>query len=55
MPTYQNYNETIKQWSGVFGYDSSAPVEVDAGTPSAEYTKYGKFIAYWARLSGGRE
>ena len=39
----ENYNETIKEWSGVFGYDSADPVEVEPGTPEAAYTKYGKW------------
>jgi acetylxylan esterase len=34
----QNYNETIKQWSGVFGY--SNPTQVLPNTPKSPYTKY---------------
>lgn len=33
-----NFNETIKQWTGVFGFNES-PVQTQAGTPSAAYTK----------------
>lgn len=35
----QNFNETIKQWTGVFGY-SLTPAETLLATPSAAYTKY---------------
>ncbi|OIW23920.1 carbohydrate esterase family 1 protein [Coniochaeta ligniaria NRRL 30616] len=44
----ENYNETIKEWSGVFGYDSTAPVETVPGTPEAAYTKY----VYGPELTG---
>ncbi|KAF2190293.1 carbohydrate esterase family 1 protein [Zopfia rhizophila CBS 207.26] len=33
-----NYMETIKQWSGVFGYDSSKPESQKANTPQSGYT-----------------
>ncbi|KFA69334.1 hypothetical protein S40285_07606 [Stachybotrys chlorohalonatus IBT 40285] len=33
-----NFNETVKQWSGVFGY--SAPQQVLNGVPGAQYVKY---------------
>lgn len=33
-----NWNETVKQWSGVFGY--SSPQQVLNGNPSSQYTKY---------------
>ncbi|KAL1840374.1 hypothetical protein VTK73DRAFT_3778 [Phialemonium thermophilum] len=36
----QNFNETIKQWCGVFGYQSTAPQQTLAHTPSQAYTKY---------------
>lgn len=34
----QNYNETIKQWTGVFGYDYSSPDSSDPDTPASGYT-----------------
>ncbi|KAK8122771.1 acetylxylan esterase A [Apiospora sp. TS-2023a] len=33
-----NYNETIKQWSGVFGLDADKPAEVKSEFPLAGYT-----------------
>ena len=33
-----NYNETIKQWSGVFGYDYTKPDSTKANTPQSGYT-----------------
>lgn len=35
----QNYYETIKQWTGVFGY-STTPVSTTADFPRSPYTKY---------------
>jgi len=35
----QNYNETIKQWTGVFGY-SLTPQQVLPNTPLQQYTTY---------------
>jgi acetylxylan esterase len=35
----QNFNETMKEWSGVFGY-SSTPSQTLANTPQQSYTKY---------------
>ncbi|KAI1077998.1 carbohydrate esterase family 1 protein [Whalleya microplaca] len=35
-----NYNETIKQWAGVFGYDDTAPETTTANTPESGYTTY---------------
>lgn len=35
----QNFNETIKQWIGVFGY-SDVPEQTLEQTPSTVYTKY---------------
>jgi len=35
----QNYNETIKQWTGVFGY-SLTPQKVENNTPLPRYTRY---------------
>ena len=34
-----NYNETIKQWSGVFGYDYTKPTKVEANTPLTNYQR----------------
>ncbi|KAJ4397719.1 hypothetical protein N0V93_001954 [Gnomoniopsis smithogilvyi] len=34
-----NFNETIKQWTGVFNY-SATPAQTQTGTPSSAYTKY---------------
>ncbi|ORY70461.1 carbohydrate esterase family 1 protein [Pseudomassariella vexata] len=36
----RNYNETIKQWVGVFGYDENAPVTTQANSPQNGYTTY---------------
>ncbi len=36
----QNFNETLKQWAGVFGYTYGSPQQTLAGNPSSEYTKY---------------
>lgn len=33
-----NYQETIKQWSGVFGYDAAAPESESPNTPQSGYT-----------------
>jgi len=35
----QNYNETIKQWTGVFGY-SMTPQQIQTNTPLPLYTTY---------------
>lgn len=35
-----NYNETIKQWCGVFGYDYTKPDSTQANTPQSRYTTY---------------
>lgn len=35
-----NYNETIKQWCGVFGYDYTKPDATQANTPTSRYTTY---------------
>lgn len=37
--TTQNFNETLKQWTGIFNY-TFTPTQVLAETPSAAYTKY---------------
>ncbi|KAJ7512178.1 carbohydrate esterase family 1 and carbohydrate-binding module family 1 protein [Mycena galericulata] len=34
-----NLNEEVKEWSGVFGYNAAAPVEVLDNTPLSGYTK----------------
>ncbi|KAK3936170.1 putative acetylxylan esterase A [Diplogelasinospora grovesii] len=44
----QNFNETMKQWSGVFGYTYGSPQQTLAQTPSAAYTKY----VYGPNLAG---
>jgi acetylxylan esterase len=33
-----NYNETIKEWAGVFGYNADAPATSQANTPQSGYT-----------------
>jgi len=38
--TSQNFNETLKQWSGVLGYTYGAPQQTLPNNPSAPYTKY---------------
>ncbi|KAK3933828.1 Alpha/Beta hydrolase protein [Diplogelasinospora grovesii] len=35
-----NYNETIKQWCGVFGYDYTKPDSTKANSPQSGYTTY---------------
>ncbi|KAI0481966.1 carbohydrate esterase family 1 protein [Xylariaceae sp. FL0804] len=35
-----NYNETIKEWAGVFGYDYAAPTDTQVNVPQSEYTTY---------------
>jgi len=35
-----NYNETIKQWCGVFGYDYTKPDATQANSPQSRYTTY---------------
>ncbi|KAI9708720.1 MAG: hypothetical protein M1820_003675 [Bogoriella megaspora] len=34
----QNYNETVKQWTGVFGYDYTKPDQVQNNFPASRYT-----------------
>jgi hypothetical protein len=34
-----NYNETIKQWAGVFGYDYTKPDSTKANTPQSGYSQ----------------
>ena len=35
-----NFNETIKQWCGVFGFDHAKPDSTKQNTPQAGYTTY---------------
>jgi acetylxylan esterase len=35
----QNWNEAVKQWTGVFGYPEQA-VKTDANSPASGYTRY---------------
>ncbi|GME43234.1 Esterase PHB depolymerase [Neofusicoccum parvum] len=35
----QNYNETMKQWAGVFGYDYASPASVSQNDPLSGYTR----------------
>ena len=35
-----NYRETVKQWTGVFGYDAVTPAEVEDNFPHRGYTTY---------------
>ena len=34
----QNYNESIKEWTGVFGYDYTKPAKVERDFPAKGYT-----------------
>ncbi|KAL9096188.1 MAG: hypothetical protein Q9165_001711 [Trypethelium subeluteriae] len=34
----ENYNETVKQWTGVFGYNYQSPQKVEANFPQSGYT-----------------
>ncbi|KAK3106760.1 hypothetical protein LTR53_018123, partial [Teratosphaeriaceae sp. CCFEE 6253] len=34
-----NYNETVKEWTGVFGYDYQSPDSVEANSPKSGYTR----------------
>jgi acetylxylan esterase len=34
----QNYNETVKEWTGVFGYDATKPDKVENNFPQYGYT-----------------
>lgn len=50
-----NYAETIKQWSGVFGYDAEAPEVTEPDTPAAGYSweTYGPGLAgAWSQSAG---
>lgn len=38
--TKQNFYETLKQWTGVFGYTYTPPEETLDNTPSSVYTEY---------------
>ncbi|KAB8220000.1 putative acetylxylan esterase A [Aspergillus novoparasiticus] len=35
----QNYEETCKQWAGVFGYDYDAPKSTESNTPEANWSR----------------
>ncbi|KAE8329211.1 putative acetylxylan esterase A [Aspergillus sergii] len=35
----QNYEETCKQWAGVFGYDYDAPESTESNTPEANWSR----------------
>ncbi|KAJ2902902.1 putative acetylxylan esterase A [Zalerion maritima] len=45
---FNNYHETIKLWTGIFGYDYESPVEVLEGDPDEGFTKY----VYGNKLQG---
>lgn len=34
----QNYQETVKEWTGVFGFDASKPEKTQQGFPQSGYT-----------------
>ena len=36
----QNFQETLKQWSGIFGYTYGSPQQTLSNNPSSPYTKY---------------
>jgi acetylxylan esterase len=36
----ENFNETVKQWTGVFGYTYPPPATTLANTPNSPYTEY---------------
>ncbi|KAJ3035959.1 hypothetical protein HDV00_003253 [Rhizophlyctis rosea] len=49
-----NFNETVKEWTGVFGL-SLTPTSVQANNPQSQYTKYTygtQVEAYWAQGVG---
>lgn len=61
----QNFNETIKQWTGVFNY-SLSPVQTLSSTPSSAYTKtvygtgdvvgiYGQGIGHTVPIMGDQD
>ena len=35
-----NFNETVKEWTGVFGYDAAAPAKTISNYPKSGYTTY---------------
>jgi acetylxylan esterase len=51
-----NYEETIKQWAGVFGYDYTRPETTQANTPQSRYTTYtwggGQLVGVYAQGVG---
>ena len=42
----QNYQETMKQWAGVFGYNYDKPESTKANDPQSSYTRtiYGPMV-----------
>jgi acetylxylan esterase len=51
----QNYQETMKQWAGVFGYDYSKPESTKTNDPQSGYTRtvYGpKVMGIYAQNVG---
>ena len=34
----QNYQETVKEWTGVFGYDATKPAKAQSNFPHSGYT-----------------
>jgi acetylxylan esterase len=42
-----NYNETIKEWAGVFGYDYTKPDSTKANTPQSGYSEYRSVWQMW--------
>lgn len=51
-----NYNETIKEWCGVFGFDPNAPESTQVDVPQVGYTTYtwgaGKLVGVYAQGVG---
>ncbi|KAH8882905.1 carbohydrate esterase family 1 protein [Thozetella sp. PMI_491] len=51
-----NYNETMKEWAGVLGYDSTKPDTVEVNVPLDGYTTYtwggGRLIGVYAKGVG---
>ncbi len=51
-----NYNETIKEWCGVFGYDPSKPDSTKSNSPQSGYTTAvwgdGKLVGIYAQGVG---
>ncbi|KAK0719335.1 Alpha/Beta hydrolase protein [Lasiosphaeris hirsuta] len=50
-----NYNETIKEWCGVFGYDYTKPDSTKPNSPASRYTTYAwgdKLVGIYAQGVG---